>query len=70
MSRAALAYWGEYEVVYCARSVMFWQFDRDVLSCDKPSCGYLPVYETEEEAKENHPGAKIEKIIVPSVPMQ
>lgn len=52
-----LKYWAEPETMYAVYELMEWEKDRNIVICEKkPSLGYLPVYETLEEARKAHPG--------------
>lgn len=65
MDKAAFKYWAEPDVLYYAPAVVYWKEDRGTLIVDdRQSCGYLPVYFTEEEAREAHPLCEIEKLLV------
>lgn len=59
-----LRYWAEPDYFFVAKDVTFWHEDDDIISCTKRSSGYLPVYETREEAEEAHPGCEIIEIMV------
>jgi hypothetical protein len=61
---AALLYWGEPDIAYFVKDVTWWKEDRDVLACDKKSTGYLPIYETYEDAAAAHPGCDVVELMI------
>lgn len=60
-----LSYWGEPDLLYAPYDVLEWDHDPNVILCDKPQgIGYIPVYESWEEAASKHPQATIIEIRV------
>ena len=63
-ARARLLYWGEPQVAYVVYEVHCYEFDRP----NTLSAGFLPVYETKEDAEDAHPGQDVQEILI--VPVQ
>jgi len=59
-----LRYWAEPEYVYYVKDITWWKEDRDVLSCEKKSVGYIPIYETREDAEQAHPMCEVFELTV------